>query len=787
MEDLGGEEGFVSLFSEDDFWVLSAKGSYTKKRVFNRRFKPGKAKGRGGKQRKRPGFRPRSNYKGKGYLADDSQFPDDHVFYGKKGGKKGGKKNKDTFKSSKKGKSSKGDASSSTGKTNLAGTTPNEEHADVQDSSATGQDNWSDDNYYWDSTYGVWCYYEQWDASHDQWNYYVAQEGWNRWTDHHCLEETTISPFGAMFVFFSSWNFCCIDSAVRSAMPVQFLLTDVSQHFCSVSQEFILSSNEDARRHFAELELDREDGHHDDQEDEVRHNGHAYLNYETNVQHTLLTDYVDMSTHPTYVILDSGCTRAMGSRFAIDRLVRACQNHPYSHMIKFTKEASHNKFSFANGESSHVKEKLVIHLKSPKHPTGWISTSVDILDKGRVPILFSVEQMRNLRVNIEHTPAGEFLTCPVFGLKRYAMSVATSNHPVLDVMFLAMCGHKPSHSFAATPEITCPACNGKHRKHTYDEHCNLKEPQKREKIVPRKPVPLDKNIRVPETSAPAPTHRLKTKSHASSKPEKRLDDTQETELEIPDLDQPLADDPPAPSSSSRPKNATKVAEDVPEVPVSQKKEPKIKADLPVALKRIHQKLESPVELLKLHLKHYHMSSDQFRKRTSALKIPEEIYQNYDLIVKQCETCQGVKKGPSRPKVSGMRSEVFGDLTFIDHAEVQLNERFKIMFLIIYDGATQLMTSFPCETKSEDETIGYLMDYFDLYQLNPKYIVGDQGFSGHNLEAYYNRKGIRFISLGPQTPWPNRAEAAVRLFKEQVKLTLGGVRADPLCNPFSCSS
>ena len=59
----------------------------------------------------------------------------------------------------------------------------------------------------------------------------------------------------------------------------------------------------------------------------------------------------------------------------------------------------------------------------------------------------------------------------------------------------------------------------------------------------------------------------------------------------------------------------------------------------------------------------------------------------------------MKKGPSRSKVSGMRSQVFGELTFIDHAEVPL-------FLIIYDGATQLMTSFPCETKSEDETIGY---------------------------------------------------------------------------------
>ena len=95
-----------------------------------------------------------------------------------------------------------------------------------------------------------------------------------------------------------------------------------------------------------------------------------------------------------------------------------------------------------------------------------------------------------------------------------------------------------------------------------------------------------------------------------------------------------------------------------------------------------------------------------------------------------------------------------------------------------------MTSFPCEKKTQSEPIDLLMDYFDLYQLSPKYIVGDQGFSGLELEAFYNRKGIRFIALRPQTPWPNRAEAAVRLFKQQVRLTLDGVRADPLCNPFT---
>ena len=83
--------------------------------------------------------------------------------------------------------------------------------------------------------------------------------------------------------------------------------------------------------------------------------------------------------------------------------------------------------------------------------------------------------------------------------------------------------------------------------------------------------------------------------------------------------------------------------------IRQKKDPKIKADLPLALRRIHEKLDSPVELYKLHLKHYHMSTEQFRRRTSELKIPEEIYQKYDLIVKECDICQKSKKGPSRSK------------------------------------------------------------------------------------------------------------------------------------------
>jgi len=106
VEQETGEEGFVSLFSEEEFWVLQAKGGYTRRRVHRRKFVSGKGKGRGTKG-KRPGFKPRS--KGKGYIAEESQT--DTGFYGKgKGkGKKGkkGKKGNDAFKGNFKGGKSK--------------------------------------------------------------------------------------------------------------------------------------------------------------------------------------------------------------------------------------------------------------------------------------------------------------------------------------------------------------------------------------------------------------------------------------------------------------------------------------------------------------------------------------------------------------------------------------------------------------------------------------------------------------------------------------------------------
>ena len=106
MDQETGEEGFVSLFSESEFWVLAAKGGYTRRRIHGRRFrkpsKGGKGKGRG--KGRRPGF---VSCRGKVAGAHYAEYPDNSGFYGKgKKGKKGGKKGfkgKDAFKG--KGKS----------------------------------------------------------------------------------------------------------------------------------------------------------------------------------------------------------------------------------------------------------------------------------------------------------------------------------------------------------------------------------------------------------------------------------------------------------------------------------------------------------------------------------------------------------------------------------------------------------------------------------------------------------------------------------------------------------
>ena len=66
-----------------------------------------------------------------------------------------------------------------------------------------------------------------------------------------------------------------------------------------------------------------------------------------------------------------------------------------------------------------------------------------------------------------------------------------------------------------------------------------------------------------------------------------------------------------------------------------------------------------------------MKLDAFKKRTSQLQIPKDIYDLYEQIVKECEVCcSKLTDAPPRSKVSGMRADIFGVLTFIDYGAVK---------------------------------------------------------------------------------------------------------------------
>ena len=60
---------------------------------------------------------------------------------------------------------------------------------------------------------------------------------------------------------------------------------------------------------------------------------------------------------------------------------------------------------------------------------------------------------------------------------------------------------------------------------------------------------------------------------------------------------------------------------------------------------------------------------------------------------------------------------------------------------------------------------------------PKAIVGDEAFFQEDFLTYYRTHGIKECPCGSRTPWPNRAETAVRLFKRQWQLMAKSLEDD----------
>ena len=72
-----------------------------------------------------------------------------------------------------------------------------------------------------------------------------------------------------------------------------------------------------------------------------------------------------------------------------------------------------------------------------------------------------------------------------------------------------------------------------------------------------------------------------------------------------------------------------------------------------ALQNIINKLLYVRNLKDFHLKHYHMSSAQFKKRTTHLDNPGKVYDLYQHVVKTCPSYNSTKPRPDRSRVSGL--------------------------------------------------------------------------------------------------------------------------------------
>ena len=116
-------------------------------------------------------------------------------------------------------------------------------------------------------------------------------------------------------------------------------------------------------------------------------------------------------------------------------------------------------------------------------------------------------------------------------------------------------------------------------------------------------------------------------------------------------------------------------------------------------------------------------------------------------------------------MSGLRADNFGDIVFIDHADVKIRSETYTVFNVV-DGATTFVTAFAPRTKDSHETVQCLMEWIDSFHCTPQSICVDMAFQSTEVQDFFRRFGIKpsLFSIGPYTPWPNRAEAAVRVFK-----------------------
>ena len=225
---------------------------------------------------------------------------------------------------------------------------------------------------------------------------------------------------------------------------------------------------------------------------------------------------------------------------------------------------------FAKSETETCWESCIIHFPT----TPLCSTRVDVLETGDVPVLFSLPEMKNLEMTIELDPKGDKITCPAFGMYSYPDEYSTVGHIVLDLTSLAY------------------------------------QPKSRERSAhPKRHV----TFALSEKKSAYPAHTTERDEDEDDKPLVCPDRTAVSEDEG---DKPLAQ----PSSKKElveGKRESAAERSIP-TPLQRRKRPPAWRD-PSAT------LEKDVSRNSRERLDYHMSTAQFKKRTTHLDIPGKVY------------------------------------------------------------------------------------------------------------------------------------------------------------------
>ena len=111
------------------------------------------------------------------------------------------------------------------------------------------------------------------------------------------------------------------------------------------------------------------------------------------IQAWMASAHLDLAHHSTHVVLDLGCSRSFGSR----KTIRRFQKYALYFGITTGFCPCSKFFVFANSEAETCRENCLVHFPT----TPPCSTTVDALETGDVPILFSLLQIQNLGITLE--------------------------------------------------------------------------------------------------------------------------------------------------------------------------------------------------------------------------------------------------------------------------------------------------------------------------------------------------------------------------------------------------